>query len=73
MTWGRPASPPREPSQFAKARALAEIDITIQRDRAARTVASHALDANDCHRLLAMLGLAVEERRPWVDSSGGVG
>lgn len=63
MTWARPASPPRESGQFAKARALAQRDITIQRDRAARTVASHAVDAEDCSRLLSMLGLATGQRQ----------
>lgn len=61
MTWARHASAPREESEFAKARALAKIDITAQRNRATRTVASQAVDAEDCSRLLAMLGLGTEE------------
>lgn len=64
MTWARHASPPRELSQFEKARALAEVDITIQHDRATRTVASHAVDAEDCSQLLAMLGLGIEPDDP---------
>lgn len=64
MTWARHTSPSRELSQFEKARALAQADITIQHDRAARTVASHAMDAEDCSRLLAMLGLGIEPDDP---------
>lgn len=43
--------------EFAKARAKADLDVLHQRDRAARTVAGQAVDAEDRHRLLAMLGL----------------
>jgi len=46
-----------EHGQFARARAVAVIEENIQRDRAAHTVAGHALDADDCRQLLAMLGL----------------
>jgi len=51
------ASIRHEHGQFARARAVAEIEEGIQRDRAMHTVASHALDAEDCRQLLAMLGL----------------
>ena len=43
--------------EFARARAQAEQDVLALRDRAARTVAVQARDANDLHDLLAMLGL----------------
>jgi hypothetical protein len=67
MTWARPASPPQEPNEFSQARALAKSHETVQQHLAARTVASHAVDATECERLLAMLGLdavgAVSARR----------
>lgn len=43
--------------EFARARAQAEIDERILRDRAARTVAGQAVDTDDLYSLLAMLGL----------------
>jgi hypothetical protein len=54
-----------EQGQFARARAVAEIEEGIQRDRAVHTVAGHSLDADDCRQLLAMLGLdASQPPRP---------
>lgn len=47
----------REHGEFARARARAEIDATIMRGRAVRTVAEQAVDAADLHSLLSMLGL----------------
>jgi hypothetical protein len=43
--------------EFARARARAELDATIMRGRAVRTVAEQAVDAADLHSLLSMLGL----------------
>lgn len=43
--------------EFAKARAKAELNVLVLRDRAARTVAEQAVDAEDLHSLLSMLGL----------------
>jgi L-arabinose isomerase len=51
-----------ELGQFAKARADAEVREDIQRGRAVHTVAGHSVDAEDCRRLLSMLGL--EASRP---------
>jgi hypothetical protein len=61
MTCAPHASARHEQGQFAKARADAEVNEGIQRGRAVYTVASHALDAEDCRNLLSMLGL--EARR----------
>ena len=43
--------------EFAKARARAELDDSIMRHRAMRTVADQARDPEDLHSLLSMLGL----------------
>jgi hypothetical protein len=61
MSWAPHTSTRYEQGQFAKARAIAEIEETIQRDRAVHTVAGHALDVEDCRRLLAMLGLEANQ------------
>jgi hypothetical protein len=63
MTWARPATPPRESSEFSQARAFAKSQENIQQALAARTVASHSVDAQECQRLLAMLGLDAMEGR----------
>jgi hypothetical protein len=47
---------------FAKARAKADTNREFIRGRASRTVADHAVDANDLQELLSMLGL--EETAP---------
>ncbi|MGW3473226.1 hypothetical protein ACWDKQ_33300 [Saccharopolyspora sp. NPDC000995] len=57
MTLARYAGATREQGRFAKARASGQIQEAIQSGRAARTVADHAVDAQDCKELLAMLGL----------------
>jgi hypothetical protein len=65
MTWARHASPIREHGRFAEARESEKIHCAIQNSKAIRTVADHATDADDCRRLLAMLGLdAVDGRLP---------
>lgn len=43
--------------EFARSRAQAEAETAMLRDRAVRTVTGQAVDAEDLHSLLAMLGL----------------
>ncbi|GDY32333.1 hypothetical protein [Gandjariella thermophila] len=57
MTWARHASPVQDHGRFAEQRAIAKAHTEIQNGRAARTVACHADDADDCANLLEMLGL----------------
>ncbi|TDV52276.1 hypothetical protein CLV71_105408 [Actinophytocola oryzae] len=57
MTWARHASPTLEQGRFAEARASEKMHYAVQNRKAARTVACHASDAQDCASLLAMLGL----------------
>ena len=57
MTWARHASPTIEQGRFAEARASERIHYAVQNRKAARTVAYHSSDAQDCASLLAMLGL----------------
>ena len=47
----------QELGRFEQARASERANDKIQNGRAARTVADHAVDVQDCARLLAMLGL----------------
>jgi hypothetical protein len=56
MTLARHGSP-RPPMRVAQAKAAQELHSAEQNARAARTVAGHSADAEDCGRLLAMLGL----------------
>jgi hypothetical protein len=56
MTLARHTSPPPS-TRITRARAAQENHSAVQNARAAKTVASHAADAEDCDRLLAMLGL----------------
>jgi hypothetical protein len=54
----------RERDRLAEARADEKIQTVIQNGKAARTVADHADNADDCQRLLEMLGLeALEGKR----------
>ena len=65
MTWARHASAPSEQGRFAEARSNGQIQEAIQSGRAARTVADHAVDVQDCEELLAMLGLeAADGKHP---------
>lgn len=64
MTLARHASPIREHGRFAEAREIEKLHCAIQNRRAVRTVADHATDAEDCQRLLEMLGLDAEEGAP---------
>ncbi len=57
MTWARHASPTLEQGRFAEARASEKQHYAVQNRKAARTVACHAADVQDCANLLAMLGL----------------
>ena len=57
MTLARNASTKPGKGHFAEARAREQISDAIQNGKAARTVADHAVDAQDCKDLLAMLGL----------------
>ncbi|HEX2133947.1 MAG TPA: hypothetical protein VHH15_20575 [Actinophytocola sp.] len=57
MTWARHASPTIEQGRFAEARATERVHYAVQNRKAARTVAYHSSDAQDCANLLAMLGL----------------
>lgn len=56
MTLARHASPPRS-TRISRAKAAQDDYGALQNARAARTVAGHAADAEDCGELLAMLGL----------------
>ena len=61
----------RELNEFARSRDADKERNAVQNGRAARTVASHSLDARDCQDLLAMLGLTAtggaqqEQAAPW--------
>ncbi|HEX4703291.1 MAG TPA: hypothetical protein VH352_14280 [Pseudonocardiaceae bacterium] len=57
MTLARHASPTSTGGRFSEARAIEQAHSAIQNERATRTVAGHAADAEDCGQLLAMLGL----------------
>jgi hypothetical protein len=52
-----------ETSEFARARASAEVGLRTQRDQAVRIVAGKAHDAQDLRGLLAMLGLDAAGQR----------
>lgn len=56
MTLARHESPP-PPMRITQAKAAQEQLSAVQNARAARTVADHAADAQECGQLLAMLGL----------------
>jgi hypothetical protein len=60
MALARHVSPP-PPTRIMLAKAAEENHVAVQNARAARTVVSHAADVEDCHQLLAMLGLAAAE------------
>ena len=61
MTLARHPSPPR-PTRISRAKAVQDDHGALQNARAARTVAGHATDAEDCGQLLAMLGLEAPVR-----------
>lgn len=61
MTWARHTSPAGEHNRFTEARESEKLHDAIQHSKAARTVADHAADAEDCALLLAMLGLNASE------------
>jgi hypothetical protein len=47
----------RENGAFQRARARERLQLLVLRGQAARTVAQQSADADDCRRLLSMLGL----------------
>ncbi|MCI2423654.1 hypothetical protein MOQ72_40240 [Saccharopolyspora sp. K220] len=61
MTLVRHAGATNEQGRFAEARASGQIQEALQNGRAARTVADHAVDAQECKELLAMLGLTAAD------------
>lgn len=63
MTLARHASQPRS-TRITRAKAAQESHSAVQNARAARTVASHAADVEDCTQLLAMLGLEAVDGAP---------
>lgn len=63
MTFARHSSPPR-PTLLTRARAVEADHLAVRNARAARTVAGHASDVEDCSQLLAMLGLDAAEAMP---------
>lgn len=67
MTWARHAGPTHTPSPVAHARAVERNQLVIEHHRAARTVANHATDVQDCQHLLAMLGLDGKAEQPAED------
>jgi hypothetical protein len=62
MTLARHASP-LPPTRLTRARAAQADHDAVRNARAARTVAGHASDVEDCCELLAMLGLNATEVR----------
>ncbi len=56
MTLARHSSPPPS-ARITRAKAAEDSHSAVQNALAARTVASHAADVEDCSQLLAMLGL----------------
>ncbi|HWM04790.1 MAG TPA: hypothetical protein VNP92_20830 [Actinophytocola sp.] len=69
MTWARHASPTIEQGRFAEARASEKIHYALQNRKAARTVAIHSADPQDCANLLAMLGLDTLDENAAVSQS----
>jgi hypothetical protein len=47
----------RENGEFQRTRAREQLHLLVLRGQAARTVAKQSADADDCRRLLSMLGL----------------
>jgi hypothetical protein len=67
MTWPQHGVTLHRAGEFAEARAKAEVEASAMRDRAVRTVAEQAVDADDYRRLLSMLGLDQDTQRPHPD------
>ena len=61
MTLARHVSSPPS-TRITQAKAVQDSHSAVQNARAARTVASHASDVEDCGTLLAMLGLQATPR-----------
>ncbi|GAB3875236.1 hypothetical protein GCM10029964_018900 [Kibdelosporangium lantanae] len=64
---------PATTGDFNKARLDAAEAEGVQRDRAARTVTSHAIDDTDCEELLTMLGLSPVPPAPVAPSLSPLG
>jgi hypothetical protein len=57
----------RENGAFQRARAREQLHLLVLRGQAARTVAQQSADADDCRRLLSMLGLDEPSPAPPAD------
>lgn len=57
MTESLRVQPVHEQYEFAEMRAAEKVEFARKRAIAARTVAGHARNADDCQALLSMLGL----------------
>ena len=67
---GRPGRSGHETGEAFRARAAEDRHTAVERAQAARTVAGHAVDAEDCEMLLSVLGLdALDGFRP-MDAPG---
>jgi hypothetical protein len=55
--------PPREPGGFGERSENVRRQNALHNDRAVRTVAARAVDAQDCRHLLEMLGLDADAAR----------
>ncbi|GAA0634717.1 hypothetical protein GCM10010174_65450 [Kutzneria viridogrisea] len=64
MTRPRPIAPGDERGRFSRALDEARTAELELQAHAARTVAGHAVDAQDCGTLLSMLGLSADSRTP---------
>ncbi|HEY0803759.1 MAG TPA: hypothetical protein VGD84_01795 [Pseudonocardiaceae bacterium] len=62
MTWARHVGEVTAAATSLRSRMAEQAHNDIQNARATMTVASHAVDAEDCGNLLAMLGLDAAER-----------
>lgn len=62
MTWARHAHTDDGQGRLAEARAVEQEVRDGENDRAARTVAMHAADVDECAELLDMLGLRAPAR-----------
>jgi len=71
MIRARHAGTRHENGEFQRARARERIQLLALRGQAARTVAQQSADADDCRRLLSMLGL--DEPLPAVPPADGSG
>jgi hypothetical protein len=71
MVLARHASHSSEQGRIAEARASEKVHYAVQNGRAARIVAGHAADAQDCRELLQMLGLDASTSNATVEHHPG--